>query len=370
MDGIVRRFRDLQLRMRVLWTVLSRRGRIGGFTLVELMVALSIGSIVVVFALALYAQGHSAYRVNERVARLQEQGRYALSVIEPDIELAGFYGFTNQPDVISLVRGGARASVVASANALRQYPLRAGDVLPTPVIGLPTNAHVCGVNFAVDVMMPVQGSNDVFDLGRGRATGCNPYQGRAQPGADTLTIRRVETQTSAAANGRIQVYASRLSSQSTQLLFADGVAPGPMDADHGVYDFVVRSYYVARDSVGQRNFPALRVKSLTRSGSAVSFDEDEVMPGVEDLQVQFGIAGADDDGATRYVNPDFADLPRVRVVAVRVWLRLRADEPEVGLVDAQTYEYANVTYTPGGAERRFRRVLMSRTVSVRNARRT
>jgi hypothetical protein len=102
----------------------------------------------------------------------------------------------------------------------------------------------------------------------------------------------------------------------------------------------------------------------------VSFDEDEVMPGVEDLQVQFGIAAAAGESATRYVNPDFADLPSVRVVAVRVWLRLRADEPEVGFDDAQTYQYADVEYTPAGAERRFRRVLMSRTVSVRNARRT
>jgi type IV pilus assembly protein PilW len=357
MDGIVRRFRD------------SQRLASGGFTLVELMVALAIGSVVVASALALYAHGRSAYRVNERVARLQEQGRYALSVIEPDIELAGYYGFTNQAGVISLVRDGARASVVASANALRQYPLHAGDALPAPVSDLPANAHACGVNFAVDVMMPVQGSNDVFELGRGRVSACNPYQGRAQPRADTLTLRRGETQTSAAASGRIQLYAARLSSQSTQLLFADGVAPGPVDADHGIYNLLVRSYYVARDSVGQRNFPALRVKSLTRSGAAASFDEDEVMPGVEDLQVQFGIADADGDGATRYVNPDFVDLPRVRVVAVRVWLRLRADQPEVGFVDSRTYEYGNVTYTPAGAEQQFRRVLMSRTVSVRNARR-
>jgi type IV pilus assembly protein PilW len=166
-----------------------------------------------------------------------------------------------------------------------------------------------------------------------------------------------------------------------------------VDRHHEIHDFVVRAYYVARDSVGQRDFPALRVKSLTRSGAGASFDEDEVMPGVEDLQVQFGIdtdtGDRDNDGtpdgavaagsegapdasgqATRYVNPDFVDLPRVQVVAVRVWLRIRADEPEVGFDDAQTYRYADVVYTPGGAERRFRRVLMSRTVAVRNARRT
>jgi type IV pilus assembly protein PilW len=349
----------------------ERAARAVGFTLVELMVAIVIGCVVVAAALALYAQGRSVYRVNERVARLQEQGRFALSVIEPDIELAGFYGFTNQPRVVRLVRGAAPETVVAAADALRQYAELDGAPFPAPVAGLPANAHVCGVNFAVDVMTPVQGSNDVFALGRDRAAGCSAYQGRAQLGADTLTLRRVQTQTSEAEAGRIQMYAARLLSQRAQLLFADGVPPGAVDADHAIHNFVVRSYYVARDSVAQRNFPALRVKSLTRSGSGVAFDEDEVMPGVEDLQVQFGIGTGEPAGqATRYVNPDFAELARVQVVAVRVWLRIRADEPEeVGFDDAQTYRYADVVYTPAGAERKFRRVLMSRTVAVRNARR-
>lgn len=367
----------------------KKLNRSRGVTLIELMISLVIGSIVIAGALTLFAQGRSTYRVNERIARLQEQGRFALSVIEPDIALAGYYGFTNLPDAIHFVRGASPNTELASASAMRQYALRANGVLPAPVPALPPGAHTCGVNFAVDVMTPVQGSNNVFGLGRDRAAGCNAYQGRAQIGADTLTLRRVETRTANAEAARLQVYASRLTSRTTQLLFADGKAPGVVDADHRVHNFVVRSYYIARDSVGVRNVPALRVKSLTRSGTSVIFDEDEVMPGVEDLQVQFAIdtgdhdnsgavdveLDADGDGvpepsgrATRYVDPDFPDLPRLQVVAVRLWLRIRADEPEIGLEDARTYEYANVVYTPAGAERNFRRVVMSRTVALRNAR--
>jgi hypothetical protein len=151
-------------------------------------------------------------------------------------------------------------------------------------------------------------------------------------------------------------------------MFTDGNAPGALDANHRIHDFVVRAYYVARDSVAQSNFPALRVKTLTRSGPGVVFDDDEVMPGIEDLQVQFGIDVRGSGRATQYVNPDYADLPRLQVVAVRIWLRIRSDEPEIDLDDVKAYRYANVTYTPSGAERRFRRVLMSRTVTLRNAR--
>jgi hypothetical protein len=113
------------------------------------------------------------------------------------------------------------------------------------------------------------------------------------------------------------------------------------------------------------------------------------MPGVEDFQVQFGIdtGDYDNDGsidpdadlngdgipesdgrATRYVNPDFPDLDRVQVVSVRVWVRLRAEQRDPGFVDDRTYRYADVEYTPAGDERNFRRLLLSRTIALRNAR--
>jgi len=349
---------------------MTGRHRLRGLTLIELVIAMAVSVTIVAGALGLYAQVRSTYRVNERIARLQEQGRFALSVIEPDIELAGYFGYTNVAEAIYFVHGANPDKPIATAGALRQFSVRAGAPLPGAVAGLPAGAHSCGVNFAVDVMTPVQGSNDVFALGRGAT--CKAYQSRPQPGSDTLTLRRVATEPGPPEAGRIQIYASRFTSLTRQLMFADGNAPGVIDANHQVHDFVVRSYYIARDSVGQKDFPALRVKALTRSGANAVFDDDEVMPGIEDLQVQFGVdsrAGERQAGrATRYVNPDFADLPRVQVVAVRIWLRVRSDEPEADFDDAKTYQYANVSYTPSGVERRFRRTLLSRTVTLRNAR--
>jgi type IV pilus assembly protein PilW len=347
-----------------------RAGRrfVGAFALVELMIALVIGGLTVIVALEVFVRGRDLYRVNERVARLQEQGRTAFATIEPDVEMAGFYGFTQLASTVRLVQGGNPEVVVAQAQLLRQFPMKAGDALPSAVAGLPSGAHSCGVNFAVDVSTAVQGSNDTFALGRAPAAACNPYQGRASIGADTLTLRRVETQTSAAEANRLQIYASRTTSRSAQHLFSDGKTPGPVDESHEVHNLVVRTYYVARDSVGQKDFPALRVKSLTRSGTGVIFDEDEVMAGIEDLQVQFGICADGSGRATHYVNPDSPELSSAQVVAVRAWLRVRADQPEPTFVDTRTYRYANVAYTPAGAEQNFRRVLMSRTITLRNAR--
>jgi type IV pilus assembly protein PilW len=340
-----------------------------GFSLLELMIALTIGAIAIMVSLELFARAREVYRVNEQVARLQEQGRLAMAVIQPDVELAGFYGFTRSAQIIRLIRAGDRDNIVASAEELRQFPLLPGGVTPAAVSSLPGGAHSCGVNFAVDVSMPVQASNNGFVLGR-VATACNPYQGRAQPGADTLTLRRVQTQASDADANRLQLYASLNTSQSAQWMFADGNAPGSLDQRHRVHNVVVRSYYVARDSVGRRDFPALRVKSLVRSGAGLAFDDEEVMSGVEDLQVQLGVAaeGAFDGRAVRYLDPDSLELPWLQVVAVRLWLRVRADARDVTFDDDRIYRYADVQFAPEGAERAFRRVLMSRTITLRNAR--
>jgi type IV pilus assembly protein PilW len=337
-----------------------------GLSLVELMVALVIGSIIVLGALKLHAQSRANYRVSETIARLQEKGRYALAALEPDIELAGYYGFAASPRVFRFVRDGNPNLVIAEGDDLRQFPAVRDGALPAAISGVPGGVHTCGVNFAVDVQMPVQVSDDVFVLGRDRTEDCEPYRKSARVGSDTLTLRRTSTREARPESGRLQAYVTRSLSQSAQYLFADGLAPGPISTDARVHDLLVRTYYIAEDSVDRASVPALRVKSLARVRGTVGFDEDEVMPGIEDLQVELGVRDPETN-ARRYVTADFSGLAWQDVMAVRVWLRVRADEPEPGFLDTKTYRYANVTFTPAGDERRFRRVLVSRTFVIRNA---
>ncbi|MEM9057989.1 MAG: PilW family protein, partial [Pseudomonadota bacterium] len=100
---------------------------------------------------------------------------------------------------------------------------------------------------------------------------------------------------------------------------------------------------------------------------------------VEDLQIQFGI---DTDlrgqpgrhSVNRYINADNPLLdpadpafnPDNRVIAVRVWLLMRADTPELGFVDDRTYVYGDREFTPEGDDAAFRRLLVSRTIFLRN----
>ena len=48
-----------------------------------------------------------------------------------------------------------------------------------------------------------------------------------------------------------------------------------------------------------------------------------------------------------------------------IWVRVRGDQPEVGFTDNRHYEYADTDFTPNDG---FRRVVMSRTIYLRNSR--
>ncbi|HEV7608039.1 MAG TPA: PilW family protein [Steroidobacteraceae bacterium] len=311
-----------------------------GFNLLEITIALALGLTLLAAFLVVLQRCRAVFAADESLARLQDTARNALAVVVPDIELAGFYGFTNQP----------AARLIGA---------------------LPSGIHACGTNFATTLAPAAQGSDNLFRLGAD-ARDCAPTASAhgARPGADTLTLRHASRGTAALHTGQLQVYSQRFESTAPILLFADGRAPGPVDVDHEVRDLEVRTYYIAASSVDRPEWPALRVKALTESGGAAQFRDEEVAPGVEDLQVELGVASRAEDGTLRlhFVAPD---VPRAReepIVAVRIWLRIRADATEPGFEDDRGLTYANVHFVPSAIEGRQRRLLVERTVALRNAR--
>jgi len=333
-----------------------------GFSLVELMVALTIGLLLCAAFIAVLQRCRAANAVNESLARLQDGARLALDALARDLELAGFVSFAGLRTA-RFERGGV---LMAEGDALRQPD----NALPAvPVAGLPSGAHDCGVNLVVDLLTAVQATNNVYPP-PSAAPDCAPTAsaGGARPGADTLTVRHASDATVDLHAGRVQLYSHGAESHGLVTVFADGQAPGPIDSHAEIRDVEIHRYYIANNSVERRGWPALRVKALTEARGAVQFRDDEVLPGVEDLQVEFGVV---DPAATpwqiRFVAPDFPRLREQRLVAVRLWLRVRAESTESGYRDSLRRHYADVDFTPAGDEARHRRILIQRTVTLRNA---
>ncbi len=63
-----------------------------GLTLVEVMVAMTIGLVLLGGVVTVMSSSQSTYRVNEAMARMQENARYAFQLLSRDIRMAGYRG--------------------------------------------------------------------------------------------------------------------------------------------------------------------------------------------------------------------------------------------------------------------------------------
>jgi type IV pilus assembly protein PilW len=66
-----------------------------GLSLIELMIALLIGSILLLGVVQVFSASRTAYQLSEGMSRTQENGRFALDYLQRDIRMAGHFGCVN-----------------------------------------------------------------------------------------------------------------------------------------------------------------------------------------------------------------------------------------------------------------------------------
>ena len=315
-----------------------------GMTMVELLVALAIGSFLMVGAVQVYNQSRQAFVINESIARVQETAQFAMETVEADLRMASNWG---------------RSSRGSSVNGRF---IDAADPDPLSLTSALTNA--CGVDWALDLAQPLVGSNNAYTLP------CAADNG-AQLNSDVITARRATVAASPLAAGRIQIQSTRVQGE----LFNDGNIPTGFDAlTSETHNLLVNSYYVSADSQLIPGVPTLRRKSLVSKAGVPDIEDEEVAPGVENIQIQLGVDVDDDNTVDRYVNPgdpifipgDPAFIPLARVMTARVWIVVRGINAEIGIQDTINYQPGDVNLGVYGDN--FRRMQVSKTILLRNAR--
>ncbi len=325
-----------------------------GVTLIELMVALAIGAFLMLGAMTVFMQSRTTFRVTESLSRMQENARFALDALEPDIRMAHYWGLT------------ARTYLIQGRRAINE----------TAGIGNQT----CTANWVVNLNEAVDGTNNTYTWG------CAPNVGAAMANSDTLVVRRAaEDITAPAAIVAGTLYIQSARAQLGQVFAATAAGAAGMPAGYNTttsetHRLIVNGYFVSTAS-SVDGMPSLRRKLLRPDGS---IGEEEVLAGVEDMQIQFGIdtdvpgtavaPNPNRGSVDRYVNPDDPVIdptnggfnPNAEILAVRVWLRLRAERLEQGVADTTDYEYADRDF--GVFNDGFRRVVVSKTIYIRNAR--
>lgn len=321
-----------------------------GLTMVELLVALAIGSFLMIGAVQIYNQSRQAFVINESIARIQETANFALDTIESDLRMASNWGRTS------------RALSIEGRSML-------GDKNPN---NLPEPA-ACGDGWALDIALAVDGENNQYTLP------CMPHPA-AQPDSDIITVRRATAAPVPIDDTRLQIQTTRIqgeifSAKTPPPTFSVAVNPLTGLPASTTRNLVVNSYYVASDSALVPGVPTLRRKRLTSVGGSPTIIDEEVAPGVENIQIQLGIDVNADNTVDRYVNPgegiydpnDAANfVPGARVITARIWLLVRGVTPENGIVDPSDYEPGDVDL--GTFNDSYRRMQVSKTILLRNAR--
>lgn len=323
-----------------------------GVSLIELMVALVIGLFLIMGAVTVYNQSRNAYRASESVARLQETARLAMDVIETDIRMANYWGMSNRADFI--------------VN-------RAGPGQPAPAGWTPqqqANASRCGPvgsNWIINLEEYVGGSNNAYGL----ACAASNYR----PASDVVFIRRAnETAPQTLALNRVYLQTSRIQGTLFVPTCNNPINPACIPADYlppqsASRELEAHVYYVSSQSTLRADVPSLRRKRLADISSAVAANvvvDEEIVPGVEDLQVRFGIDTNDDTNVDQYVNPG-AVPANARVVSATIWLRIRAEDMDLSHRDETAYQYADMA-APVTPNDNFRRIVVSKTIHIRNTR--
>lgn len=174
----------------------SRKGR--GFTLLEILVALALGLLLSIGILSLFAGTSRTNRMQDGLARLQENGRYAVTRIEAELRMLGGQFCSNSAGNASV--GGSkpmwvgRAPMVFAAN-LNLPDAGANKASVDPATGALSSATATAP-YALSPRFFMQGYRCVSSScspavpsGAGQIPATGLAAGSRVPNSDVLTVR-------------------------------------------------------------------------------------------------------------------------------------------------------------------------------------
>ncbi len=270
--------------------------RQAGVGLVEIMVAVTLSLILIAGLVQVYTGNKQTYRVQEALSRVQENGRFALDFITRDLRNAGFLGCAGtSTKTINRLNIGFAWSFAQIIEGFEATSSSAWDRDPVATAG---------------IVSPYLPARDVLTIRRSLG---NPIQVVAHPGTNPAGSAPIEvapghglqpadvvmvTDCADAAIFNITGITSNLAnfdvvhgagagspSNSSQALGKDYTTAG------AIVKLMTSTYYIGTGASGR---PAL----FRKDGAAAA---QELVEGVEDMQVFYGIDTNGDRTPNRYV---------------------------------------------------------------------
>ncbi|MCB1759218.1 MAG: PilW family protein [Gammaproteobacteria bacterium] len=307
--------------------------RMAGFGLVEILIAMVLGLVLTIGMINVFLSSKQAYRTQDALSVIQENGRYVMEVLSRTIRMAGYQGCGNLAAVIpNVLANGMPGSGTYSANqAIRGYAYNGSSF--SPLYG--------DVSSSSDDPVSVAANTDMLTVSRAElVTGCgNRLSSSMGSDSEALSINGLKSGSGACeldfttpGNEYMLITDCETSDlfRVTDLKESGGV----ITIEHGagsnssarlskhyatdaqVFRFIHSDFYVKNNSFGQ---PAL----FLRENGGV---EQELVDGVQDLTLLYGEDTDSDLAADQYTaGPSVADWSDVTSVRITLTLASKAN---------------------------------------------
>lgn len=315
------------------------RRRANGLSLVELMVAITVGAILLGGTVTLFVSNKSAYEATGDLALLQENARFALQTIIPDLRHAGYFGCADDFGEVNNSTGISSDRLPDPINAIEGL-----DEAPAPWLE--------------------SGGTDELTIRYLEGDGVDVTAGGSPTNTPVDSIADFEDGDYVGISNCMSADIVRIKSISGNTLIHTGLQANyrvTTDTQPTVAPFKEARYYVGV-SAG-KDGPSLLRETRNNPGQ-----EQEIVEGVEAMQLLFGVDSDNDGAPNTYLVAGDSNLDEqtewADVVSVRIGLLMRTVDEYGTDTDNATYNVNGTDINPSNDERR-RRVFTA-TAFVRN----
>lgn len=336
---------------------LNRKKSERGLTLIELMVALLLGVFLTAGAIQMFVGSKQSYRMQENLSRLQENGRFAMYFITRDIRGAGFWGCLQDRSNISNDLNPAGTNYSAD---IHDFSVATSGVNGTvdgtnPGLDLPDSIILKGAYDSGVKIVPNGGSYGPFTRSNIKVSADNDLKQ-----GDIVLL-------SDCSQGDIFQITNPVNNSVLVHNTGNATEPGNYNPDTCTAGHCLSKVFKGDAQVFKLQTITYSIQTGA-SGSPALFrqiDADpatEIVEGVENMQILYGVDNDQNNTADYYVPAGTAGLDFSRVISVRVSLLIQTIEDNLAKL-AVNYIFNGSSVTP--ADKRLRHVVSS-TIALRN----
>ncbi|MGB0966302.1 MAG: PilW family protein [Litorivicinus sp.] len=330
-----------------------------GFSLIELMISLLIGSLLMLGVFNVLVGAKQAYQVQDELNRTQESARFAAEFIARDMRMAGFRGCrASLPLSLMVNNAGAdwRYNLTRPLNGFQgvaQFPSQLASPFSSALHD-PDAIAVLGVDDQRVVAIASEGAGqltlaDAHDYAVGEAL--------LAANCERAALFQVSANTAGTVALKHEVQAGLTPGNCANLLGGTCASPTSSGIDLGgsVMPLRARAYYLSTDING---IPGLYRAEVRAQGVV---DRDELVPGIEDMRVWFGQDSDGDGVPNRYVRASDAAFDPDLAISVQIVFLVRTLMPPDASIKPYVFDGTTFTPTDGHVRRQ-----VSMTINLRN----